>query len=221
MFVQMICKDRNEKEMNELYEVLGLIARREEVQIEDRYDHVDILVCPQGKIVVTEEDGDMVLRANTRHAGPGFHAFVVDIFKDIQEEVPGEYELIDDMEFDKDEDFDRLSSMYEDEMDYIRGVLLENENGKLMISKETIENLVESVARDFKDAESITTRVELDKENNVNIFANLVVSSHAVIKDLSAELQNKIKERVKKTTDLEVKEVNITVKKVASVQEQK
>ena len=33
MFVQMICKDRNEKEMNELYEVLGLIARREEVQI--------------------------------------------------------------------------------------------------------------------------------------------------------------------------------------------
>ncbi len=45
MFVQMICKDRNEKEMNELYEVLGLIARREEVQIEDRYDHVDILVC--------------------------------------------------------------------------------------------------------------------------------------------------------------------------------
>lgn len=31
------------------------------------------------------------------------------------------------MEFDKDEDFDRLSSMYEDEMDYIRGVLLENE----------------------------------------------------------------------------------------------
>ena len=55
MFVQMICKDRNEKEMNELYEVLGLIARREEVQIEDRYDHVDILVCPQGKIVVTEE----------------------------------------------------------------------------------------------------------------------------------------------------------------------
>lgn len=36
MFVQMICKDRNEKEMNELYEVLGLIARREEVQIEDR-----------------------------------------------------------------------------------------------------------------------------------------------------------------------------------------
>ncbi len=101
-----------------------------------------------------------------------------------------------------------------------QGVLLENSNGKLMISKETIENLVESVAKGVKEAESITTRVELDKENNVSIFANLVVSSDAIIKELSADLQNKIKERVKMATDLDVKEVNITVKKVAQVREQ-
>ena len=100
-----------------------------------------------------------------------------------------------------------------------QGVLLANDNGKLMISKETIENLVESVAKDFKEAESISTRVELDKDNNVSIFANLIVSSDAVIKNLSVDLQNKIKERVKLATDLEVKEVNITVKKVAQVQE--
>ena len=96
-----------------------------------------------------------------------------------------------------------------------QGVLLENENGKLMISKETIENLVESVARDFKSAQNISTKVELDKENNVKIYANLVVSSDVIIKDLSVNLQEKIKERVKTATDLEVKEVNITVKKVA------
>lgn len=101
-----------------------------------------------------------------------------------------------------------------------QGVLLENENGKLMISKETIENLVDSVAKDFDRAEGITTRVELDRENNVNIFANLVVSSDAVIKELSANLQTKIKEKVKTATDLEVKEVNITVKKVAPTTEQ-
>ena len=51
------------------------------------------------------------------------------------------------------------------------------------------------------------------------ISANLVVTSDAVIKELSANLQNKIKERVKKATDLDVKEVNISIKKVASVQE--
>ena len=48
-----------------------------------------------------------------------------------------------------------------------QGVLLENENGKLMISKETIENLVDSVARGFENAEEISTRAELDKENNI------------------------------------------------------
>ena len=99
-----------------------------------------------------------------------------------------------------------------------QGVLLENENGKLMISKETIENLVDSVARGFESAEEISTRVELDKENNVKIFVNLTVNSNAVIKDLSANLQNRIKEKVKKATDLEVKEVNISIKKVAPVE---
>ena len=95
-----------------------------------------------------------------------------------------------------------------------QGVLLENESGKLMISKETIENLVNSVAKGFESTEDVTTRVELDKDNNVKVYANLVVSSEAVIKDLSAKLQTSIKDKIKKATDL-VNEVNITVKKVA------
>lgn len=101
-----------------------------------------------------------------------------------------------------------------------QGVLLENENGKLMISKETIENLVDSVVKTFESAQEVATRVELDKENQVEIFVRLTVSADAVIKDLSVNLQNKIKDKVKQSTDLEVKEVNITVKKVAPVQEE-
>ena len=101
-----------------------------------------------------------------------------------------------------------------------QGVLLENESGKLMISKETIENLVNSVVQDFESAQEVVTRVELDKENNVKVYANLIVSSNAVIKELSANLQEKIKDKIKKATDLEVKEVNITVKKVAPKQEE-
>ena len=101
-----------------------------------------------------------------------------------------------------------------------QGVLLENESGKLMISKETIENLVNSVAKGFESTEDVTTRVELDKDNNVNVYANLVVSSEAVIKDLSAKLQTSIKDKIKKATDLDVNEVNITVKKVAEKQQE-
>lgn len=70
-------------------------------------------------------------------------------------------------------------------------------------------------------AKEVTSRVELDKENNVNIFVNLVVGSDTVIKDLSADLQDKIKTKVKETTDLEVKEVNITVKKAVQEKQPK
>lgn len=94
-----------------------------------------------------------------------------------------------------------------------QGILLANDNGKLMISKETIEDLVEAVTKQYKMAKEVNSRVELDKENNVNIFVNLVVGSDTVIKDLSKDLQDKIKSKVKETTDLEVKQVNITVKK--------
>ena len=47
----------------------------------------------------------------------------------------------------------------------------------------------------------------------------MIVEANTIIKDLSAELQNEIKDKVKKITDLEVKEVNITIKK--AIQENK
>ena len=112
-----------------------------------------------------------------------------------------------------------FDSTSKEEIKERQGVLLENESGKLMISKETIENLVNSVALNFQSAEEVTTRVELDKENNVKVYVNLIISSDAIIKDLSANLQTKIKEKIKRATDLEVKEVNITIKKVAPKQE--
>ncbi|MBQ2937717.1 MAG: alkaline shock response membrane anchor protein AmaP [Clostridia bacterium] len=102
-----------------------------------------------------------------------------------------------------------------------QGVLLANDNGRLMISKETIENLVEVVTKQYEMAKEVTSRVELDKENNVNIFVNLVVGSDTVIKDLSVDLQNKIKDKVKETADLEVKEVNITIKKAVQEKQTK
>ena len=84
------------KKKNELYQVLGAIAHRENIQIEERGDVVEIDVCPQGKIIVHEEDREVILSANTRHAGAGFHAFCVDIFMDIQQELNGEFELVDE-----------------------------------------------------------------------------------------------------------------------------
>ena len=94
------------------------------------------------------------------------------------------------------------------------GILLENNDGKLLISKETIENLIASVAKGFDGAENVNSKVYVDKENNLSVYVTLFVHPDEVIKDLSNNLQNKIKEAVKKSSDLDVKEVNIKVRNI-------
>ena len=107
-----------------------------------------------------------------------------------------------------------FDSSAKEKEEYKNGILLENSNGKLLITKETIENLVNAVAKGFDSAENVTTRIEMDKESNLRVFVNLTVKENAVIKELSTNLQNKIKETIKQSSDLEVKEVNIKVKNI-------
>lgn len=99
------------------------------------------------------------------------------------------------------------------------GILLQNSDGKLFITKETIENLVNRIVKGFNNAEDVATKVELDKENFVRVYVELNVGEKAVIKELSTNLQTKIKETVKSATDLEVKEVNIKVRNIGAEKE--
>lgn len=95
------------------------------------------------------------------------------------------------------------------------GILLENESGKLLISIETLENLVKGVVAGFPNIKNVNCRVKLDKSiNNVIIDMNLVVSSDTIIKELSANMQTKIKEIIKRTTEIEIKAINIKIKNI-------
>lgn len=108
--------------------------------------------------------------------------------------------------------FDSVSHQEEKNKD---GIMLENDSGRLMVTRETLENLTNSVVKGFENAESITSKVVLDKDNNVRVLVNLTVKPDAVIKDLSNNLQARIKETIKTSLDLDVKEVNIKVKNIA------
>lgn len=100
------------------------------------------------------------------------------------------------------------------------GILLENESGKLLISKDTIENLVNSVAKGFESTENVVTKVIFDNENNVKINLTLLVAPNTIIKELSSNLQIRIKEVVKKATDLDIKEINIQIKNISEKQQE-
>ncbi len=94
------------------------------------------------------------------------------------------------------------------------GIVLKNDDGQLVISKTTLEELVNNIVEGFESAENPVTRIVLDKEHNLIINVMFNVRETAVIKELSANLQTKIKNTIKKSSDLEVKEVNITVKEL-------
>lgn len=96
------------------------------------------------------------------------------------------------------------------------GIILENTNGKLVISKESLENLVSSVTKDIPGADTITSRTILDKNRNLIVNITAAVSKDVMIKDVSNEVQARVKEAMKKTADLEIKEVNIRIKNITS-----
>ena len=100
-----------------------------------------------------------------------------------------------------------------------RDVLMQNDNGRLMISRETIENLVNSVVKEFPGAKEANTKIQLDNENNVAVLVDLTVTKDVIIKELTLNMQNRIKETIKKTSDLEVNQVNVRIKNIVNESE--
>lgn len=94
------------------------------------------------------------------------------------------------------------------------GILLENGNGSLLITKESISNLVDSVLKKNQDVKDANVKIEFDTNRDLVINIVATIKDNAVIKDTSSKLQEDIKFAVKRTTDLEVSNVNIKVKNV-------
>ena len=96
------------------------------------------------------------------------------------------------------------------------GVVLENNNGKLVISKETLDNIISGIAKDISGTESTSSKTIVDKNRNLRVYVTTLVNKDVLIKDVSSELQDKIIDAMKRTADLDVKEVNIKVKNITS-----
>lgn len=92
-----------------------------------------------------------------------------------------------------------------------QGILLKNENGQLMISKESINNMVKNAVVGFDTVKECNTKIDVNSENQIMITMYLVVNENVVIKELATNLQVKVKEEVKKISDLDVEEVNVKI----------
>lgn len=90
-------------------------------------------------------------------------------------------------------------------------IVLENNQGKLSISRETIENLVKDVTLSQKSIELVTPKLILDKNNNLIINMNIGLKAGEELKEVVKKIQTDVKEVVKNAIDLDVKEINIDI----------
>lgn len=96
------------------------------------------------------------------------------------------------------------------------GILLENSNGKLLISMETLENLVRDISKGVDGTESVTSKVRLNEYNMIIVDIDAVVYQDATIKTVTTELQEKIQTAIKQASDLEVQQVNVNIKNISN-----
>ena len=75
------------------------------------------------------------------------------------------------------------------------------------------------VVADFDSVDNVTVKTDMDNLNHLIVNVNLDVNENVVIKEITVNMQNKIKEAIKKTSDLDVTEVNVKVKDITKAKE--
>lgn len=93
-------------------------------------------------------------------------------------------------------------------------IKMQGENGELVISRDTIENIANSAARSFAGTKETTSRVRVTKGNEVKVNVFMYILPDANITTLTKNVQVKVKETIKKVTDIEVTAVNVKIKDI-------
>lgn len=91
-------------------------------------------------------------------------------------------------------------------------ILLENESGRLLISKNAIENAAKNIVKESLRLETdIKVTADIDPANNISIYIAVMLDRALNVRDLTLDLQLRIKNEIKESFGLEVKQVNIKV----------
>lgn len=97
-------------------------------------------------------------------------------------------------------------------------IILENNSGKLIISRKTLENLVKDISNGVQGVENSFARVNVSKDTELIISIDIVVKEGS-IKDITKKLQEDVKIAIKKASDLNVSEVNVNIKNIKKINE--
>lgn len=96
------------------------------------------------------------------------------------------------------------------------GIILENASGKLIISKESLENMILNSTKTIDGLEYVNCKIGVDKEHKLSVYVVVNVQNNIIVKDVSKQLQDNIKENMKNTADLDVSAVSITIRNIVN-----
>lgn len=96
-------------------------------------------------------------------------------------------------------------------------ILVKTQNGEVEIAQETITNTVVNVGLSFENIKDVQAHM-VEKRKGVAIFAVISLFVNSNLREITEEMQRRVKEVVKATTGVDVIDVNIKVKNVEQKQ---
>ena len=113
---------------------------------------------------------------------------------------------------------DNDDSKYEnDKIESDIGIFLENEDGKVLITRKTIRSLINVVIDNIEEIVDSKVSIDLNAENEVSVKIAIDVVKGVIIKEVTFKLQSEVKRVVKEATDISIKTVDIDVNEYVEV----
>jgi len=100
------------------------------------------------------------------------------------------------------------------------GVILSLNIGEVHISSQTFESIVTNVAKKYKGIKTAKVNIKL-KETGVGVDLYVYVLQDTVISDITAKIQQDIKDTILKQTTVTVENVNVRIKGIYTLNESK
>lgn len=92
-------------------------------------------------------------------------------------------------------------------------ILVDTNHGKIQIAAETIENTAKTVVKDYEEIKDAQVKMVKEKRG-IKVYMALLVLPNTNIIELSAKVQDEVKEAIEDTTGVKVNNVDIKIKNI-------
>ena len=99
-------------------------------------------------------------------------------------------------------------------------ILVDTNHGKVQIAQETIENTAKGATKKYEEIKDVQVRM-IKEKRGINVYMALMVMPNTNVIELSANVQDAVKEAIEDTTGVKVNNVDIKIKNISEGRQNK